>query len=119
MRTSLTKRDTRVQMQALLENNSRITFIKRNTRVEPKAPLESDLRVLISKRDTRVQPQLAKFKSELGDPNPHDFEVGSSDTPSTDLRDYLIRKKSVHQITSQCHCEWLISAVLFDCHCGF
>jgi len=45
--------------------------------------------------------------------------ASSSDVPMTDLRDYLTRKRSVHQITSQCHCERLISAVFTYCHCDF
>ena len=73
----------------------------------------------VPERDLRVQPEVPTFKSELGDPNPHGFKTGSSDTLSTDLRDYLIKKKNVHQITPQCHCERLISAVLSYCHCGF
>jgi len=36
-----------------------------------------------------------------------------------DLRDYLIRKRSIHQIAPRCHCEQLISTILSDCHCGF
>ena len=40
------------------------------------------------------------------------------DTPVMDLRDYLIKKRSVHQITFQCYCERLIMAVLSQCHCN-
>jgi len=40
-------------------------------------------------------------------------------TPFTNLRDYLTRKRSVHQITPQYHCERLISVVFSDCHCDF
>ena len=30
-----------------------------------------------------------------------------------------MRKRSAHQVASQCHCEHLISAVLSDCHHNF
>jgi len=35
-----------------------------------------------------------------------------------DLRAYLTKKRSVHQITSQCCCERLIIVVLSECHCS-
>ena len=52
-------------------------------------------------------------------PHPQGFEASSLDVPSTDLRNYLTRKRSIHQITPQCHYKRLISAVLLDCHCDF
>ena len=52
-------------------------------------------------------------------PHPQGFEASSSDALSTDLRDYLTRKRSVHQIALRCHCKQFISAVLFNCHCDF
>jgi len=35
-----------------------------------------------------------------------------------DLRDYLTKKWSAHQITPHCCCEQLIIAVLSECHCS-
>ena len=61
-------------------------------------------------------PQVAKISTELQSPHPHEFEASSSDTPATDLRGYLTRKRSIHQIAIQFHCEQLISALLSDCH---
>jgi len=55
---------------------------------------------------------------ELKSPHPHGFKADSSDPPTADLRDYLTRKSSVHQVTSQCCCEWLIMIVLSECHCS-
>jgi len=71
------------------------------------------------KHEARVQPQVAKNSAELGSPYPYGFKASSLDNPAMNLRDYLIRKRSVHQITLLCHCEQLFSAVLSDCHCGF
>jgi len=39
----------------------------------------------------RAQPHQAKNQTKLESPHPH-FEAGSSDTPTTDLSDYLIKK---------------------------
>jgi len=84
--------------------------LKRETHVQHVTAPERDLRVSLQKCKTRVQ--------ILGDPNSHKSGVSSSPAPTTDLRDYLTQKKSVHQITPKCCCERLISAVLSECHCG-
>jgi len=80
--------------------------------VQHKAAPECDLCVSLLKHECRVQLQVAKFESELGNPDSHGFEASSSDTLT------LTRKRSIHQIAPQFHCEQLILAVLSDCHCG-
>ena len=77
------------------------------------------VRISIKQRDTRVQHGMSSRHKMPKSPHPQGFETSSSDVLSTDLRDYLTRKRSVHQITHQYHCERLISAVFSDCHCSF
>ena len=55
-----------------------------------------------------VYVHVTKNNDELGSPHPHEFEASSSDTPATDPRDYLVRKRSAHQIAPQCHYDQLI-----------
>ena len=59
---------------------------------------------------------MARVKIYPKSPHPRGFEASLSDTPVIDLKDYLIKKRSIHQITSQCSCKWLIMAVLSKCH---
>jgi len=47
---------------------------------------------------------------------PHGFKASSSSSPATDLRDYLTKKWSVHQITLQCCCKRLITTILSEYH---
>ena len=42
---------------------------------------------------------MAKVRKELKSPHPQRFETGLFDPPLTDLRDYLMKNWSVHQIT--------------------
>ena len=79
------------------EHNSRVSY-------------QHEVRVSSKKRETHVR---------LTSPHLQRFKASPSEVPSTDLRDYLTRKRSVHQIAPRCHCEQLISAVLSDRHCGF
>ena len=55
---------------------------------------------------------------ELKNLRPQKLEVGLFDPPPMDLRDYLTKKRSAHQITSSCCCERLITVVLSECHCS-
>ena len=56
--------------------------------------------------------------SDIGRSHSHEARVSSSIAPTADLRDYLTRKKSIHQITPQCCYKWLITAVLSEHHCS-
>jgi len=67
---------------------------------------------------THVHSLTAKVRTEPGSPHPQRLEAGLFDPSTTDLRDYLTKKRSVYQITPQCCCEWLITAVLSECHCN-
>jgi len=78
-----------------------------------------EIRVLTKQHETRVQHCISSRHKMPKNSHPQGFEASSSDAPSTDLRDYLISKSSIHQIAPQCHCEQLITAILSDCHCGF
>ena len=60
----------------------------------------------------------AKVRRELKSPYPQRLEAGLFDPPLTDLRDYLTKKRSVHQITPPCCCERLITVVLSEYHCN-
>jgi len=61
---------------------------------------------------------MVEVRAEPESPHPQRLEAGLFNPPPTDLRDYLTKKRSVHQITPQCYSEWLITAVLFECHCS-
>ena len=78
-----------------------------------------EVNVSTKQRETCIQNGMSSRHRKPKSPHPQWFEISSSDVSTADLRDYLTRKKSVHQITPQCHCERLISAVLSDCHCSF
>ena len=88
-----------------------ISLQKRKMHVQQEAALECDFRVSLQKYEIRVQTQDVKFKYELESPHPHRFEASSSDIPATDLKVYLTRKTSAHQIAPQCHCVQLILMV--------
>ena len=81
-----------------------------STKRDSHVSTQREVRVSTRKCETRVQPK---------SPHLQGLESSSSDVPSNDRRNYLTRKRSVHQITPRCHCEQLISAVLLDYHCGF
>lgn len=73
-----------------------------------------DLRV--NQRDLRIQtPTLSEIHTSV------EFQKLEKVYLSLtmDLRDYLTKKRSVHQFTPQFHCEQLTFDVLFVCHCGF
>ena len=61
---------------------------------------------------------MARVRRELKSSHPQRLEAGLLNPSLTDLRDYLTKKRSVHQITPQYCCEWLITAVLSGCHCS-
>ena len=115
---SFLKRKIRNQPKAAPECDLCISLSKHKSRVQSEAAPECDLRVSFLKHEHRVQPQLVKFKSKLGSPHP----MGSRLVLQVLLLlnwDYFSRKRNVHQIAPQCHCEQLILTVLSDCHCGF
>ena len=87
------------------------------TTLEVRVLIPREVHISTKKRETRIQNGMSSRYKQPKSPHPHGFEASSSDVPATDLRDYLTMKKSVHQITPQCHCERLISLVLSDCHC--
>ena len=87
--------------------------------MEDRISTPHEVHVSIKKRETRIQNGMSSRHKKPKSSHPQGFEASSSDVLETYLRDYLIRKMSVHQIIPQCHCERLISAVLSDYHCGF
>jgi len=60
----------------------------------------------------------ARVRRELKSPRLQGLKAGPFDPPPMDIRDYLTKKRSFHQITPLYCCEWLIIAVLFECHCS-
>jgi len=54
--------------------------------------------VSTDKHEVRVQTGMSLRHTEPKSPHHHGFEASSSDVLVMDLRDYLIRKRSVHQI---------------------
>jgi len=59
-----------------------------------------------------------KVRAKQGSPYPQRLEADLFDLPAMDLKYYLTKKRSVHQITPQCCCERLITAVLSECRCS-
>jgi len=86
---------------------------------EDRVSTPCEVRVSIKEREECIQTGMSLSHKEPKNPHLHGFKVTSSDVPATDWRDYLKRKRSVHQITPRCHYDQLISAILSDCHCGF
>jgi len=60
----------------------------------------------------------ARVRREMKSPHPQRLEAGLFDPPLMDLRDYLTKKRSAHQITPLCCCERLITTILSECHCN-
>jgi len=118
VRVSSQRRETRVFVPkregrvSSAENELRVS----NSKCEPlvSEPCVSELR-----HKTHIHSPTAKVITEPRSPHPQRFEADLFDPPATDLRDYLTKKMSVHQITPQCSCEQLIIAVLSECHCSF
>jgi len=67
-----------------------------------------EIRFSTKKHEARIQKGMSLRHTEPKSPHPYGFEASSSNAPATDLRDYLIRKKSVQKITPQSHCEHFI-----------
>ena len=109
VRALVPKRETRIQ--PVLERNSRILTTQCEVRV---------LNQIVPKREakTRIQPQMARIKADPKSPHPQGFEASPLDTPATNLRDYLIKKKSVLKITPIYCSELLITAILSECRCN-
>jgi len=115
VRVSPKRHETRVLKHeghvSSVENEPRIFNLKRE-------PHFSETCVSELQHKTHVHLPMAKVRAEPGSPYPQKLEAGLFDPPLTDLRDYLTKKRSVHQITPQCCCERLITAVLSECHCS-
>ena len=109
--SSQQRRGTRVSMP---KRESRVCSTECEVRVpEPCAPetCVSELR-----RNVNVRSPTVTVRKEMKSPRPQRLETGPFDPPPTDLRNYLTKKRSVHQITPLCYCEWLITVVLSECH---
>ena len=102
-------------------NSKRETRVLRQTQptLEVRISIPREVYVSTNKHEIRIQNGMYLRHKEPKSPHPHGVWASSSDIPATDLRDYLTKKRSVHQITPQCHCEKLITAAFFDCHCSF
>ena len=115
VRVSPKRRETRV-----LKHEVRVSSAENEPRVFNS---KSELRIsetCVSKLwcKTHVYFSTIEVRAEMGSPHPQKFEVGLFGPPPTDLRDYLTKKRNVHQITPQCCCEWLMTAVISECHCS-
>ena len=117
VRISYQRRETRVFVPkregrvSSTENELRVS----NSKCEPlvSEPCVSELR-----HKTHIHSPTAKVITEPRSPHPQRFEADLFDPPATDLRDYLTKKMSVHQITPQCCCERLVIMVLSECLCS-
>ena len=111
MRVSASKRETRILLAPkcetnvlpVLERNSRIFYTKREVRdLKQTQPMLGSLfnTTWGSRFWTETQSPcsvLQRQRCKAKSPHSHGFEASSSDTPVTDLRDFLTRKRSVHK----------------------
>jgi len=126
-RVSIPKREIHVlapkcetRVQSVPGRDSRVPTTQREVCVlkQTLPKCEAQTRVSSQKRKVHVQSGIFLKHTKLKSPHPKGFEARPLDTPATNLRDCLIKKKSVNQITPQCCYEWLIIAVLLECHCN-
>jgi len=89
------------------ECDSRIPTTQYEVRVLKQTLPKCEVQTRVSSQARKVLVQFGKSLKhiELKSPHPKRFEASPLDTPTMDLRDYLTKKKSVHQITLQCCCE--------------
>jgi len=126
MRVSMPKSEVRffvpkceTRVQSVPECDSRVPTAQREVCVlkQTLPKRKAQTRVLSQKCKVRVQCGMSLKHTKVKNPHPKGFKASPLDTPTTDLRDYS-KKRSVHQIIPQCYCEWLIMAVLSECHCN-
>ena len=112
---SLLRKDTRPTSQS---QNTRAASVLQN--VNSASLNLASLGLASRGRDVRLAFALQQLRSE-GSRKVlilRDSRLVSSNPPLTDLRDYLTKKMSVHQIAPLCCCERLITTVLSECHCS-
>jgi len=81
-------------------------------------PCASEMSVSELRHKVNIRSPTARDRRELKSPRPQRIEASLFDPLPTDLRDYLTKKMSVHQITPLCCCERLITTMLSECHCN-
>ena len=91
---------------------SRICSIEHELRISASCALETSVSEL--RRKVNIRSLTARVRRELKSSRPQILEAGLFDPPPTDLRDYLTKNRSVHQITPLCCCEQLITMVLSE-----
>jgi len=113
-RVSVLKRDVRVlvlkretHVQSVPECDSYVPTTKHKDCVlkQTLPKCEAQTRVSSQKCKIHVQSGMSLKHTKLKSPHPEGFEASPLDTRATDLRDYLTKKRSIHQITLQCCCE--------------
>ena len=81
-------------------------------------------RVYSTERELRIsepcdpETYVSELRRKINIRSPRRLEACLFDPPSTDLRDYFTKKRSVHQITPQYCCERLITSMLSECQCS-
>jgi len=78
------------------EHDARVSNSKRNGRVSA----QHEVHVSTKKHEMRVQHCMSSRHKMPKSPHPQGFEASFLDASSMDLRDYLTRKRSIHQIVS-------------------
>ena len=77
-----------------------------------------NLRIASLLQRTSLMFSIQNVRAEPESPHPQRLEADLFNPPAMDLKDYLTKKRNIHQITSQCCCERLITMVLSECHCS-
>ena len=92
VRVPLSECETHIQPLTKQKCKVCVSLLERETRVEEQGMFKHHLHVSTKICEVRIQPPKVKRTAELENSHPHGFEAGSSDTPTMDLRDYLIKK---------------------------
>jgi len=111
--SSQQRHDTRISKP---KRESRVYSTERELHVSEPCPPETSVSEL--RRKVNIRFLTARVRRELKSPHPQILEASLFDPSLTDLKDYLIKKRSVHQITPLCCCERLITTMLSECHCN-
>ena len=114
-------REARVQRRGALQPTLSHASLPGRTRQQHDIRVSSQqrrqTRVPQSRRGNRVPEVCVHSAQHMDASRLRSCEASLFDPSSMDLRDYLTKKRSAHQVTSSCCCQRLIS-MLAECRCG-
>jgi len=100
------KRDNQLREVRVSSQQRRETHVSKPKCEIRVCSTECELRIselcVTETRKVNIRSPTARVRKEQTCPHPQRLEAGLFDPPPTDLRDYLTKKMSVHQITPLC-----------------